>query len=68
MDTSRFAMYYNLIQLIFNMTSLLMTATAVVASSKYLVLEFFINLLAGLSYFLQTYFLILEFSLYTAGT
>ena len=42
-EISGIALYYNLIQLIFNMTSLLMTATAVVASSKYLVLEFFIN-------------------------
>ena len=45
MDTSRIALCYNLIQLILNMTSLLMIATAVVASSKYLEFEFLINLL-----------------------
>ena len=34
-ETSGIALYYNLLQLIFNLTSLLMTATAVVASSKF---------------------------------
>ena len=43
-DTSGFALYYNLLQLTLNMAILVMTGTAIAASSKY-VLE--LNLFFG---------------------